>query len=100
MPHLRARSLHLLDARLGDELFDPPSKTPRLIDGTILSLIVRTTDYATVHQELQGVPIVAGRGYAAVTVAGLLVAALLFVWVVLFGDVGRVRACACVPDRV
>ena len=36
MPHLRARSLHLLDARLGDELFDPPSKTPRLIDGTIL----------------------------------------------------------------
>ena len=35
-----------------------------LIQGTILSLLVRTTDYVTVYQEVQNVPINAGRGYA------------------------------------
>ena len=42
-----------------------------LIEGLIQSLLVRTTDYSAVHQEVQGVPFVAGRGYASVTRASL-----------------------------
>ena len=35
MPQLNARAAQLLDTRLGEE-FEPPSKAPRLLDGTVL----------------------------------------------------------------
>ena len=38
-----------------------------LITGVIQSMLVRTTDYSTVHQEIQDVPIVAGHGYVSLT---------------------------------
>ena len=40
-----------------------------LIEGVILSMLVRTRDYSTVHEEVQDRPFVSGRGYASVTAA-------------------------------
>ena len=38
-----------------------------LIEGEILSMVLRTTDYSVVYQEVQDQPFVAGRGYASVS---------------------------------